>query len=220
MASDTPIPLATPAQMAQGAFADLVRGYSPPDLADLMYEATRACETECGRRLAPFTITESFRAEGIDPDEYGDTTSVPLDFQGTTGQSYALALGAQQLVRHVWVNQYPPHFPDLWTYSNVSIEIVRSYGGTQTVPASQITGPEMDGHIRFQLGTFLPIGSLIRPTYSGGYTTSPRDLVRGCKYMAASIAVTELDPMMHGGHDAETLEAKAVAWLSPYARVD
>ena len=68
MAADTPTPLATSAQMKEGAFADLVRSFDDPALDQLMVEATRACETECSRRLAPFTMTESHRAEGIDPE--------------------------------------------------------------------------------------------------------------------------------------------------------
>lgn len=218
MATDIPPLLATPTQMQEGAFADLVRAFSPQALQDLMAEATRACETECGRRLAPFTITESHRAEGVDPDEYADTTSIPIDFAGTLGRSYAGALGAQTLVRHLWLNQYPPHFSELWTYSNVSGLIIRSFGGSQPVPQSQLTGPEDDGHVWFQLGTFLPVGSEVRMTYSGGYTTTPADLVRACKWFAASIAVAELDPQESMGHSKEDLESKAVAWLAPYTR--
>lgn len=218
MATDTPIPLATAAQMQEGAFRDLVANYSPAALDSLLIEATRACETECHRRLTRFTVTETHRADGVDPDEYADTTSIPIDFAGTLGRSYAMALGAQSLVRHLWVDQYPAEFPEMWTYSNVSALIIRSFGGSQPVPASQLTGPEPDGHLWFQLGTFLPIGSLVRVTYSGGYTTVPKDLVRACKFMAASLAVTELDPLQHAGHDAANLIGQAVAWLSPYTR--
>jgi hypothetical protein len=83
-----------------------------------------------------------------------------------------------------------------------------------------MVGPEVDsGHVWFNLGMFIPIASLIRVTYSAGYSTVPADLVRACKYMAASIAVRELDPIMvQHGHDAGALEAQAVAWLSPYGR--
>lgn len=218
MTADNPIPLATPAALTEGAFADLVRSYSTQALQDLMAEATRACETECKRRLAPFTMTESIRAEGIDPDEYSDNASIPLDFQGTLGRSYSLALGAEALVRHFWLSEHPPLFPDMWTYSISQVLILRSYGGSQTLTPGQITGPEEDGHVWVQLGTFLPVGSLIRITYSGGYTTVPADLARACKYMAASIAVTELDPQETGGHSKEGLEAKAVAWLNAYSR--
>lgn len=219
---DNPVPLATAAQMQAGPFVDLVRGYTPDALADLMLQATRACETEADRRLAPFTaVTETHRCEGMDPDEYTDAANLPLDLAGTLGRSYAHALGASTLVRHMWLNQYAPQFTEYWTYSDVSITIVRSYGGSQDMSAMQYIGPETDsGHVWFNLGQFIPIGSLARVVYSGGYTVAvPADLVRGCIWMAASIAATELDPMQQThGHDPGALEARSVAWLNPYER--
>src|SRR5690349_753522 len=133
MAADTPTPLATVAQMQEGAFADLVRAYRAQPVTDLMIEATRACETEVGRRLAPFTITESHRAEGVDPDEYTDAANLPLDLQGALGRSYAYSLGASTLVRHLWVSEYAPLYQDMWTYSDVSITVIRSYGGEEVL---------------------------------------------------------------------------------------
>lgn len=221
MAADNPIPLATVADLSTGGFADLTRSFADTALADFMIQATRACETECQRRLTPFTgLTESHRAEGVDPDEYAGTSLMPLDLVGALGRSRAAAYGStDSMVRHCWLNEYAPLYSDMWTYSNVSIEVVLSVGGTLTVTGS-ITGPESDsGHVWFNAGTYIPVGSLIRPTYSGGYTKSvPRDLNRACQYMAAAIAARELDPMQHPGHDPSQLEAVAVAWLSPYAR--
>lgn len=214
-------PLCTPAQFSEGPFGDLVRSYSAQALTDLMAQATRACETECGRRLVPFTgITETHRLDGMDPDEYVDTANLPLDIQGTLGASYARALSASTLVRHLWLDQYAPHFPEYWSYSNISLTVVRSYGGSEVFTTNQYVGPEVDsGHVWFNLGSFIPIGSLARVTYAGGYTTIPADLVRACQYMAASIAVSELDPMTEqSGHDSSVLEAKAVSWLSSYTR--
>lgn len=219
--ADTVTPLATAAQMTEGAFADLVRSFTTQALNDLMIEATRECEGDIGRRLAPFTgLTESHRAEGIDPDEYADSANLPMDLQGTLGRSYAMALGASTLVRHCWLNEYAPRHPELWAYSNVQITLVRSYGGTQSVSQSQIltTNPDT-GHVLFQLGLFMPIGTVIQVTYGGGYQTTPADLVRACKYMAASIAVTELDPMLQShGHDPDLLRDKASTILDAYAR--
>jgi hypothetical protein len=219
--ADTVTPLATAAQMQEGAFADLVRSFSAQALSDLMIEATRECEGDIGRRLAPFAgLTESHRAEGIDPDEYADSANLPMDLQGTLGRSYAMALGASTLVRHCWLNEYAPRHPELWSYSNVAITLVRSYGGTQQVTQSQIltTNPDT-GHVLFQLGLFMPIGTIVQVTYGGGYQTVPADLVRACKYMAASIAVTELDPMLQShGHDPDMLRDKASAILDAYAR--
>lgn len=220
MAADTPTPLATAAEMQQGQFADLVRSYTPTALADLMVEATRLCEDACGRRLAPFTgLPETHRAQGVDPDELTDSANLPMDIQGTLGRSYSNALGGQNLVRHVWLNEFAPRYPDLWTYANVTVTIVRSYGGSQTMAVSQLTGPEPDsGHTWFQLGTFLPVGSLIRVTYDGGYSTVPASLVRSCKLMAASLAVNELDPVMQTGHDPVALRSQAETVLAPWVR--
>lgn len=219
---DTPVPLASATDMTKGPFADLVRAYSPDALADLMIQATRACETEAGRRLAPFTaLVETHRMDGVDPDEYTDAANLPMDLQGTLGSSYAHALGASTLVRHMWLREYAGQYQDLWTYTVTNLSIIRSYGGSQIMTVSQYVGPETDtGHIWFNLGMFIPIGSLARVTYSGGYTIAvPADLVRACLWMAASIAATELDPMTQThGHDPGALEARAVAWLHPYER--
>lgn len=217
---DQPIPLASVGQFKSGAFADLATAYEGGSLSDIMLEATRACETETGRRLVPFTLTESHRADGIDPDEYTDATNLPMDIIGASGSSYAQSLGANTLVRHCWLNEYAPHYPDLWTYSDVSIAVTRSIGGTQTFTNANYKGPDPDtGHVLFNLGQFIPIGSWLYVTYSGGYTTIPADLVRACKWMAAAIVCREIDPMGSShGHSAAELEGLAVAWLSPYMR--
>lgn len=222
MAVDTCVPLATAADLKAGAFADLVRSYAAPALDDVMIQATRACETETTRRLAPFTLTESHRAEGVDPDELTDSSNLPMDLQGSLGRSYAAALSTSTLIRHVWLNEYAPTHQDLWTYTMPAnpVQIIRSYGGGQVVNSTQLDGPEPDtGHLWFHLGTFLPIGSLIRITYSGGYTTVPADLKRACIYQAAAIVCRELDPLnAQHGHDAGTLEALSSGYLTPYIR--
>lgn len=218
--ADSPVPLATVAQMQEGAFSDLVRGYTPQAMTDLMLEATRACESECDRRLAPFTaLVETHRADGIDPDEYTDAANLPMDVRSEIGASYARALGASSLVRHLWLNEYAPRYQDLWAYSNIQITIIRSYGGSEQLSTAQFIGAETDtGHIWYQLGLFIPVGSMARVTYSGGYQTVPQDLVRACKYMAASIAVAELDPSQTAERSADELENKAVGMLAAYGR--
>lgn len=223
MAADSPTPLATSADMQAGQFADLVRDYDITTLDQIMIEATRQCEGLCGgRRLAPFTaLPESHRAEGIDPDEYTDAAALPMDIQGALGRSYANALGAGDQVRHVWLNEFATRYPDMWTYSDLSITILRSYGGSQTVTAASIVGAENDsGHVWFTLGTFLPIGSLIRCTYSGGYTVAvPADLGRACKLIAAVNVLGEIDPAGNQyGHDRGVLQAQAEAILCNYER--
>jgi hypothetical protein len=220
VAADTPTPLATFAQLQEGAFADLVRSYTSPQVQqDLMSESTRMCERAAGRRLAPFTgLTETERATGIDSDEYISSGNVPLDLAGTLGKSYADAMGTTSLVRHGWLQQFAPHYPEMWTYSLQSITIHRSYGGDQVVNLANVRGPDADtGHIWYPIGTFLPVGSYVTYVYGGGYSTSPADLVRACKYMAASIVVRELDPTMAGhGHDPDVLAAEAHAICADY----
>jgi hypothetical protein len=222
VAVDAPVPLATWAQLSEGPFADLVSGYTSPQAQnDLMVEATRRCEDETQRRLAPFTaVTESHRATGVDPDEYaGSNGGVPMSIQGTLGQSYANALGYDDaMVRHCWLNEYAPRYAEMWAYSNVSVAFILSVGGGQS--STQVVGPEPDsGHVWFQLGTFLPVGSWINVTYSGGYTTVPAGLVRACKLMAASLAARELDPMqMDARKDPDALQEAAGEALRPFMR--
>lgn len=220
MPADDATPLATADQFMSGAFADLAQNLQAGELDDIMIEATRACESIVDKRLAPFTITESQRAEGIDPDEYGsDSSSIPMDLPGTVGRSYAASLGAADLVRHAWLREYAIRYQELWTpYTLNAVTLVRSYGGSQIVVPGSIIGPEPDsGHVWFQIGTFLPVGSLLRFTYSGGYSTVPSDLVRACKSMAASIIIKELDPAMNTiGLDPDLLRAEAMDFLGPY----
>lgn len=219
MAADSPVPLATSADMQGGQFADLVRDYSAADLDQLMIESTRVCEGIAGRRLAPFTgVPETHRATGIDPDEYTDAASAPLDLQGTLGRSYSDALGAGDQVRHCWLNEFAPRYPEMWTYANVQVSILRSYGGTSTVASGGIIGAENDsGHIWFTLGTFLPVGSLIRVQYDGGYTTVPADLNRASKLKAAVLVLGEIDPGGNQfGHDPGALDAQADKILCRY----
>lgn len=218
--ADSVVPLCSPSQFKEGAFSDLVRDYTTQALADLLAEGTRLCEDATERRLAPFTITELTRADGIDPDEYTDSANLPMDIRSTLGVSYAQALGASSLVRHCWVSEFAPRYQDMWTYSNVSVSIIRSYGGSQDVSPSQIlSGPEPDsGHLWFQLGMFLPVGSRVQVTYSGGYTVAtPASLVRANKFMSAYLAVRELNPD-DVQHDPAQLHADALMSLGGFGR--
>lgn len=221
MAADSTTPLCTWAQFMQGAFADLARNYTDTALqTELLLEATRLCEAAAdGRRLAPFTgLVETHRLGGIDPDEYTDAANLPLDLQGTLGRSYAYALGASTLVRHCWLNEFAPHYPELWSYSDISLTVVRSYGGSESLSTSQYVGPELDsGHIWFNLGLFVPVGSLGRVTYSGGYQTIPADLVRAGKNMVAAIIVRELQPTSQS-RDPDLLTNEAEKICARYAR--
>lgn len=217
--ADSGTPLCTWAQFTEGAFADLARNYTNSQAqTDLLMEATRLCEGAADRRLAPFTQTETHRAEGIDPDEYTDSANLPLDLQGTLGRSYAYALGASSLIRHCWLNEYAVRHPEYWTYSGVSITLVRSYGGSQNLTSAQTVGPEADsGHLWFNLGVFCPIGTLIRVTYSGGYQQIPADLVRACKLITASLILRELSPNSQS-RNPELLMVEATSLLKRYER--
>jgi hypothetical protein len=222
MGTDTLTPLTTWAQLTNGAFADLVRSYTDPTAqTGLLAEATRLCEEACGRRLAPFTgLVETERATGIDPDEYIDAGNIPLDLAGTLGKSYAYAMGTTSLVRHGWLSEYAPRYPEMWTYSIASIKISRSYGGDQFVNLANVRGPDPDtGHIWYPIGTFLPIGSMVTYTYGGGYSTMPASLVRAGKNMAAFLVARELDPTgQTHGHDPEVLLGDAHEALANYMR--
>lgn len=218
MATDSVTPLASSTDMQEGPFKDLVSGYSTQGLNTLMIRATRMCESACDRRLAPFTnLTETQRAQSLDVEDALDAY-VPLDPTSQLGFSRALSLGSTLLVRHFWVKHNPPIFPDMWTGSISSITLYRSFSGVQVVNISSTQFEPDTGHVRFQLGTFVPPGTTIQVVYSGGYSTVPADLVQACKVMAASIAARELDPYQAGNHDPDLLRMDAEAMLDPYMR--
>jgi hypothetical protein len=218
MAGADPGPsLATYAQLKESALADLFSEYDEPVVSDYLIQGTRLVEEACGRRLAPFTLTETQRADAIDPDEYAETANLPLSIQGTLGLSYATALGTTNLVRHCWLNHFPPHYPDMWAYSGVSVQTILSYGGpAQNLASTQILdGPDDTGHLWFQLGLFLPVGSRVRTTYSGGYVVAtPASLVRANEYMSAALIIRELRPE-DVSHSPEELREAAMNILDP-----
>lgn len=218
--ADCPVPLCSVSQFTESAFGDLVAEWPAQAKADLVTEATRICEGEAGgRRLAPFTITETTRADAIDPDEYPPGADMPMPIQGTVGWSQALALGGNDLVRHCWLSQFPVRYPDLWQYSNVSVTVIRSYAGTEVLQQAQILdGPDDTGHLWFQIGTLVPVGSRIRNTYSGGFVLAvPADLVRAAKLVSAWLAIGELNPGSTD-HDPDKLYTDALLILANYAR--
>lgn len=121
------------------------------------------------------------------------------------------------LVRHFWVREYPPRYPEMWTGVVNSISVRRSFSGTQTVDPSTTQYEPDTGHVRFQLGTFIPAGTTILCTYSGGYSTVPADLVRAAKLLTASLIVRELAPSSQS-RDPDLLHTEAVDALAPYTR--
>lgn len=219
MPVDSPTPLASVANFTEGPFANLVSGYSSPAQSNLMLQATRACESACDRRLAPFSnIIETQRADAMDIEDAMDAY-VPLDPTSQLGFSRAQSLGSTLLTRHFWVREFPARYPELWTGSVSAITLYRSYSGAQTLAVSGTQFEADTGHCRFQLGTFVPPGTTIQVVYSGGYSTVPADLVQACQYMAASMAVKQLDPVDgRSGHDPDALRADALEMLAPYTR--
>jgi hypothetical protein len=218
VAVDVVTPLCTPEQFLEGAFADLARDYTTTALTNILMEATRACESATDRRLAPFTMTETQRADAMDIEDAMDAY-VPLDPTSQLGFSRAQSLGSTLLVRHFWVRETPPRYPEYWTGTINSIALLRSFSGTQSVDVSGVQYEQDTGHVRFALGTFVPAATTIVVNYSGGYSTAPADLVRACKYMAASTVLKELDPAqaIHG-HDPDALRLDAMELLASYTR--
>ncbi|MEZ0089931.1 hypothetical protein [Streptacidiphilus sp. EB129] len=216
--ADTVAPLATAAQLSEGPLADLVRDYSTTAVADLLMEATRMLEDHADRRLAPFTgVVESQRAMGLDVEDALDAY-VPLDPTSQLGFSRGASLGSTMLVRHFWLREFPPRNPEFWSGSLTSVDLLRSFSGTQTVDTSQLQYEPDTGHVRFQLGTFVPPGTTIVATYSGGYSTVPSSLVRACKFAVASLVMSELDPASQS-HDPDELWARATVIVdTAYAR--
>lgn len=219
MAVDSVTPLASATEFTEGPFADLVKNFSPIALQNLMREATRACESACDRRLAPFTdVLETQRADAMDIEDALDAYS-PMDPAAAMGYSRAQSLGANQLVRHFWVREFPARYPELWTGTVTSIEVLWSFAGTTPVTVSGVQFEADTGHVRFNLGSFVPPGSTIKCRYSGGYQTSPSDLVSACKFTAAGMAIRQLDPArQQAGHDPDALRAEAMEMLAPYVR--
>jgi hypothetical protein len=128
-----PVSLASVADL-QRRYPELVVDLEPTVIADILNEATAHLEDRTGRRLAPFKghIFQE-RLFGIDPAEYGNNADMPMDIFGSLGMSQAIALGASTLVRHFWLDQFAPVYPELWTYTIKSMDIYRTYGDTQPI---------------------------------------------------------------------------------------
>jgi hypothetical protein len=198
--------------------------WSPTQIAKLMVRATRSIESRCQRRLAPFTgKVEQQDAYGIDPEEYGGQGGMPLDLSGALGWSQAAALGVSDMVRKFWLDENPPMYQELWTYDLTSIEILRTFGDTQTFQGAafrSIQGPEPDtGLMRLAIGTFCPIGSTLRITYGGGYTLGiPDDLNEACILQAMKIILIGNEPYTREGLSMRDLNEELTIKLAPYAK--
>ncbi len=205
-------------------FPNLVNGVDPLTIEEWLVEATADIESRTGRRLAPFTnLVDQHMLFGISPDEYGDTApDMPLDFYGSLGVSYAQALGANDLVRHFWLDHFAPFYPELWTYNITTINLYLTYGNFMPLQNQMLIGdsPEVTtGHCWLRLGTFSPPNTRVQVVYSGGYTAGiPSDLSRACLFQAARFALLETEPQKGRGLDTGDLAEQIDMILAPWAR--
>jgi hypothetical protein len=217
-----PVSLATVADF-QRRFPEIVVDLEPALLSDLLVEATAHIEDITSRRLAPFTghIYQD-RLFGIDPMEYGNNADMPLDIYGSLGLSQAIALGASTLVRHFWLDQSAPAYPELWTYNIQSMKIYRTYGDFQPIDFLHggVHGPDVtDGHVWLRLGTFAPEGSRIEVIYDGGYTKGiPPSLRRACLFQAAKFVMLEYEPQIRREMNLDEIEKTIDKLIGPWVR--
>lgn len=218
-----PLALATVADLVT-RFPEVTDGIDPTVLADILVEATSYIEDNTNRRLAPFNghICEE-RLFGISPDEYGDVSAdMPIDIFGSLGMSKAAALGASDLVRHLWLDQYAPFYPELWTYDITSMTIYRTYGDSQNIDFNNggILGPNVtDGHVWFRLGTFIPEGTFVKVVYGGGYTLgTPPALRRACLFQAIKYVILECEPQMRSAMDLKEIDSVVETNIINWAR--
>jgi hypothetical protein len=214
-------PLATVEDMLDGPFRYMLQGASDTFAASTMTRASRNIESRCTRRLAPFgPVTQSERAEGVASDDPG-YTAMPMSMTSTLALSRAQAFGASagNLVRDVWLADFAPEWPELWTYSDVSVLIRPPLGGDgQTVRPDALEGPQPDtGHLRLPFGTYCPIGSTIEVTYSGGYTRgTPDDLVQAAMLQAAKLLILSVSPERRADLSTADLNDEIDRLLRPY----
>lgn len=217
-----PVTLASVADL-QKRYPELVVDIEATTLADILVEATSHLEDRTGRRLAPFTghIYED-RLFGIDPSEYGNNADMPMDIFGSLGLSQAIALGASTLVRHFWLDQFAPVYPELWTYNIQSMTIYRTYGDFQPIDVLNggVRGPDItDGHVWLRLGTFAPQGTRVKVVYDGGYTQGiPASLRRACLFQAAKFIILEFEPQTRKEMDLNNIDLQIDLLIAPWIR--
>lgn len=215
-------PLAQPSDLTDTpGLGAVVRDYSTSALSTLMVRASRAIESRCNRRLAPFTgKVESYRAKGVDPAGLVGS-DIPLDLEGALGRSMARAYQFQNLVRDFWLKEYAPSvYTEWYTLSVETLQIVRSIGGSEFVAPANIEGPQTPtGHLRLPIGTYCPEGSTVNITYDGGFTVAvPDDLNLACVYQAAKFAILGAEPEMRKDMSTVELDAEILSLIAPYIR--
>jgi len=214
-------PLANEADFNNSAYADLANYLQNGDLTARMLRATRACESHTRRRLAPFTgLTETSRLQAVDVDD-SFTAGALLPAGAQIAADRAASFGYTDMVRHLWVREYPPLYPELWTGQVTGIVAYWSYGNDTVIDPTTAQYEPDTGHVRLPLGVFTPPGTTAKITYSGGYTAdTPDDLVEACIAMAAHLIIRSLDPMAAAGvgHDPDIARSHAESLLQPYHR--
>lgn len=207
-------------------FGELAKNTTPETIQGIIIEACASLEDMVDRRLAPFTgVIYEDRLFGSDPDEYGSSMlNVPMSAQGMMGMSYAQAVGATDLIRHFWLPEYAPRYPELWTYQITSMQLSLTYGNKQliTIPNGGLIGDSpssTDGHCWLRLGTFAPEGSRIKVVYSGGYTKGiPPSLARAALYQTAKYLMLEIEPQQRSGLSLDEIDLQVTKLMAPWAR--
>ena len=212
-------PLASTADLEASSLVEVVRDVPEPHRAALMIRASRSIESQCERRFAPFTITETGRASTVDIDDSGGDIGGPVPWAVSIAQSRARSLGgAGDLVRHIFLREYPPQWSELWVGALVSVWVDPGLAGSYQVPLGGVQYEPDTGHIRLALGTYVPMGSTVRVTYSGGYSPVPDDLLQACLYEATEMAFHELLPEKKGDVDMGALASIKDRMLAGYVR--
>lgn len=207
-------------------FPNLCDSVTPEVIQTLIIEATGSLEDMVDRRLAPFTgMVYEDMLLGISPVEYGASMiNVPMSAQGVMGTSYAQSIGATDLMRHFWLPEFAPRYPELWTYKITSITVALTYGNTQsiTIPTGGLIGNSptiTSGHCWLRLGTFAPEGSYIKVVYSGGYTGGiPAALRRACLYQTAKMLMLESEPQTRDDMNFNEIDSQVTRLMAPWAR--
>jgi hypothetical protein len=186
-----------------------------------MVRASRAVESMCRARLAPFTgLVESHRAIMLDTAGASAGGGMLLNQQAQLAEDFASFVGgASSLVRYVRLDQQPPLYADMWVGSVSSVQVFLNPAGTQILDGA--SGP-IDffadiGLVRFQFGTYVPVGSMVRTIYGGGYQPAvPDDLVQATTLKAAVIAVNEITPGARPSIALDEINATIADLLEPF----
>ena len=212
-------------------YPELIEGLADTDMdIDLIVqqnleEATGNIEDRCSRRLVPFyNHIYDDRLSGLDPFDGGGfgTPQVLMDEISTLGMDRARSLsGGDAMTRHLWLDEYAPRNPELWTYDIKVFLIQNTYGGwIDVLPQGVVAPPNVtDGHVWLKIGTFAPEGSRVHVEYDGGYTKGvPPALQRACRMQAALFTVLDNEPQLRGALSVEPLAAQIDRLIAPWVK--